>query len=101
MSIIHHFCRIEYINHREFYALLLQKGVKGMSINKKLRKESVAHMLIALGEDPLRAFYKIIGISKVARNTDMICTRLQIKERIASNILKILTKIKESDEVSI
>ncbi len=45
--------------------------------------------------------HKVIGISKIARIADMVCKRLQIQERIASDIFEILTKITGSNDIFI
>jgi GTP cyclohydrolase I len=55
-------------------------------------------MHITIGYKPL---HKVIGISKIARIADMVCKRLQIQERIASDILEILNKITESNDIFI
>ena len=42
---------------------------------------------------------KVIGISKIARIADMVCKRLQLQERITSDIFYIVKKITESDDI--
>lgn len=42
---------------------------------------------------------KIIGLSKIARISDLVCKRLQIQERIASDILYIIEKITKSKDI--
>lgn len=44
---------------------------------------------------------KVIGISKIARISDMVCKRLQLQERIGSDIADILMKITGSEDVGI
>lgn len=44
---------------------------------------------------------KVIGISKIARIADMVCKRLQLQERIGSDIADILMKITGSEDVGI
>ncbi|MGL4335253.1 MAG: GTP cyclohydrolase I [Turicibacter sp.] len=44
---------------------------------------------------------KVIGLSKIARISDMVCKRLQIQERIGSDIYYILNKITDSDDILI
>ena len=42
---------------------------------------------------------KIIGLSKIARIVDMVCRRLQLQERICSDIAGIMTKIVGDDVI--
>ena len=42
---------------------------------------------------------KVIGLSKVARIADMACRRLQLQERICSDIVDIMTKIIGADVI--
>ena len=42
---------------------------------------------------------KIIGLSKVARIADMVCRRLQLQEKICSDVLEILNKIVGKDVI--
>lgn len=44
---------------------------------------------------------KIIGLSKMARIADMVSRRLQLQERIGSDIAEILQKITESQDVAV
>lgn len=44
---------------------------------------------------------KIIGLSKIARIADMVGRRLQLQERIGSDIAKILQKITDSEDVAV
>lgn len=44
---------------------------------------------------------KIIGLSKIARIADMVGKRLQLQERIASDIVEIMQKITESEDVAV
>lgn len=44
---------------------------------------------------------KVIGLSKIARIADMAGRRLQLQERIGSDIAEILEKITESEDVAI
>lgn len=44
---------------------------------------------------------KIIGLSKIARVADMVGKRLQVQERIGKDIVEILQKITESDDVAV
>lgn len=53
---------------------------------------------ITIGYKPVN---KVIGISKIARIADMVCKRLQLQERICSDIYYILNKITESDDIII
>ena len=45
--------------------------------------------------------YKIIGLSKVARIVRLVSKRLQLQERIGSDILYILKKILQTDDIMI
>lgn len=44
---------------------------------------------------------KVIGLSKVARIADMVGKRLQLQERIGSDILEILTKVLDTEDVAV
>ena len=44
---------------------------------------------------------KVIGLSKIARIADMAGRRLQLQERIGSDIAEILEKITESEDVAV
>jgi len=44
---------------------------------------------------------KIIGLSKIARIADMVSKRLQLQERIGTDIADILMKITESEDVAV
>ena len=44
---------------------------------------------------------KIIGLSKIARIVDMVGKRLQLQERIGSDIAYIMQKITGSDDVAV
>ena len=44
---------------------------------------------------------KVIGLSKIARIADMVGRRLQLQERIGSDIVEILQKITESEDVAV
>lgn len=44
---------------------------------------------------------KVIGLSKIARVADMVGRRLQLQERIGSDILEIITKITDSEDVAV
>lgn len=44
---------------------------------------------------------KVIGLSKVARIADMVCKRLQIQERIGSDIAYILQRILDTDDIAV
>lgn len=44
---------------------------------------------------------KVIGLSKIARIADMVSKRLQLQERIGSDIAEIMQKITESEDVAV
>ncbi len=44
---------------------------------------------------------KILGLSKIARIADMVGKRLQLQERIGSDIAEIMQKITESEDVAV
>lgn len=44
---------------------------------------------------------KVIGLSKIARIADMVGKRLQLQERIGSDIMEILQKILNTDSVAV
>jgi len=44
---------------------------------------------------------KIIGLSKIARIVDMVGRRLQLQERIGSDIVEIMQKITDSEDVAV
>ncbi len=44
---------------------------------------------------------KVIGLSKIARIAEMVCHRLQLQERIATDIAQIMTLATGSDDVAV
>ena len=44
---------------------------------------------------------KVIGLSKIARIADMVSKRLQLQERIGSDIAQIITKVTGSEDVAV
>lgn len=44
---------------------------------------------------------KVLGISKVARIADMVCKRLQLQERIGSDIVEIISKVTGTKNVAV
>lgn len=44
---------------------------------------------------------KVIGLSKIARIADMVSRRLQLQERIGSDIAEVLQKVTESESVAV
>lgn len=44
---------------------------------------------------------KVIGLSKIARVADMVAKRLQLQERIGSDIADIITMITDSEDVAV
>lgn len=44
---------------------------------------------------------KVIGLSKIARIVDMVCKRLQLQERIGSDIAEIMQKITGSPDIAV
>lgn len=44
---------------------------------------------------------KVIGLSKIARIADMVCKRLQLQERIGSDIAEVMQKITGSEDVAV
>lgn len=55
-------------------------------------------MKIAVGYIPNG---KVIGLSKIARIVDMVCKRLQLQERIGSDIATIITMVTGSPDVAV
>lgn len=56
------------------------------------------NMKVAIAYVPNR---KIVGLSKIARIADMVGRRLQLQERIGSDIAEILKKITDSEDVAV
>lgn len=56
------------------------------------------NMKVAIAYIPKK---KIIGLSKIARIADMVGRRLQLQERIGSDIAEILQKITGSEDVAV
>ena len=44
---------------------------------------------------------KIIGLSKIVRIVDMVCKRLQLQERIGSDIAEIIHFVTESEDIAV
>ena len=44
---------------------------------------------------------KVIGLSKIARIADMVAKRLQLQERIGTDIAEIMQKVTESEDVAV
>lgn len=44
---------------------------------------------------------KVIGLSKIARIADMVARRLQLQERIGTDIASIIAKVTETDNVAV
>jgi GTP cyclohydrolase I len=44
---------------------------------------------------------KVIGLSKIARIADMVCRRLQLQERIGSDIAYIMSRVTGSQDVAV
>ena len=44
---------------------------------------------------------KILGLSKIARIADMVAKRLQVQERIGSDIAEIMQKVTESEDIAV
>lgn len=44
---------------------------------------------------------KVIGLSKIARIADMVARRLQLQERIGSDIAEIVQKITDSEDIAV
>lgn len=58
----------------------------------------IYNMKVAIAYIPNR---KIIGLSKIARIADMVGRRLQIQERIGSDIAEILKKVTDSEDIAV
>ncbi len=56
------------------------------------------NMKVAIAYIPNR---KVIGLSKIARIADMVGRRLQLQERIGTDIAEILQKVTESEDVAV
>ncbi|MBY6950638.1 GTP cyclohydrolase I FolE [Clostridium botulinum] len=56
------------------------------------------NMKVAIAYIPKK---KIIGLSKIARIADMVGRRLQLQERIGSDVAEILQKITDSEDVAV
>ena len=56
------------------------------------------NMKISVGYIPNQ---KVIGLSKIVRICDMVCRRLQIQERIGKDIIYILKKIVNTEDIAI
>ncbi|MGN0242896.1 MAG: GTP cyclohydrolase I FolE [Lachnospiraceae bacterium] len=44
---------------------------------------------------------KVIGLSKIARIADMVAKRLQLQERIGTDIAEVLSKVTDSEDVAV
>ena len=88
-----------------------------MAIDKEAIKEHVRGILIALGDDPDReglvetpdrvarmyeeVFEGVLGLSKIARSADMGAKRLQLQERIGSDIAYVISKAAGTEDVAV
>ena len=101
-----------------------------MAIDKDAVREHIRGLLIALGDDPDREGLKdidilsycehhmalmydmkvtvayvpngkVIGLSKIARIADMVSKRLQLQERIGTDIAEIMQEITGSEDVAV
>ena len=67
---------------------------------KRTIEESVRNILAALGDSvAYLPKTKVTGLSKVARIADMVCKRLQLQERITSDIAQIMQLVLGTEDV--
>ena len=83
-----------------------QKGEQDMVLVKDIEVFSYCEHHLALMYDmTVSVAYipcgKVIGLSKIARIADMVCKRLQLQERIGTDIAYIMSKITGSPDVAV
>lgn len=83
-----------------------QKGEQDMVLVKDIEVFSYCEHHLALMYDmTVSVAYipcgKVIGLSKIARIADMVCKRLQLQERIGTDIAYIMSKITGSQDVAV
>jgi len=86
--------------------LFIQEGSNEMVLMKNIDIFSYCehhlalmyNMKVAIAYIPNR---KILGLSKIARIADMVGKRLQLQERIGSDIAEIMQKVTESSDIAV